>query len=235
MSFSVRMRNRLLFLASLFSCVLAYPAEAQVVRDGSINLLPMYGGVRKSRALRKADERFLTSCDELFPNRQAAADYHANKGWEFIRKDDFNTAVKRFNQAWLLDSTNATAYWGFGAVAGARKEFTTSLHYFELTRKHDPTNLKVLLDISQTLLLRFELNKQPVDLDNALNSIQLFLNTSHDALGNFQAYEKIAIVYFLKRDYPNAWKYVDLAATLNPIAVQKWELLPELRQVAPQK
>ncbi|WP_052732237.1 tetratricopeptide repeat protein [Hymenobacter terrenus] len=232
------MRKRRLVLASLTflcSCLLACTAKAQVVRDGSINLLPMYGGARKSRVLRKADEQFLTACDQLFPNRQAAAKYYAGKGWECIRKDDFNTAIKRLNQAWLLDSTNATAYWGFGAVAGAREEFIASLHYFKLTRKYDPTNLKVLLDISQTLLLRFERNKQASDLEDAVNAIQLFLTTSHDALENFQAYEKLAIVYFLKHDYLNAWKYVDLAAALQPIAVQTWELLPELERAAPRK
>lgn len=226
------MNMRLSLLAIIGACTLVSPAVAQVVHDGSVNLLPMYGGVQKSRALRKADERFLADCDHLFQTRQAAAEHYASKGWEFIRKEDFNTAIKRFNQAWLLDSTNASTYWGFGAVAGTRGDFTNSLHYFQQTRKYDPTNLKVLLDISQTLLMRFELTKQTPDLENAIKCVQLFLTDSHDALGNFQAYEKIASAYLFKRDYESAWKYVDLATALNPIEVQKWTLLPELKRVA---
>ncbi len=128
-----------------------------------------------------------------------------------------NTAIKRFNQAWLLDSTNATAYWGFGAVTGERREYTTSLNYFQMARKLDPSNTKVMLDVSQTLLMRYEVTKQSADLDNAITSIQVFLDDSHDASGNFQAYEKMAAAYLFKGDYPAAWEYADKATRINPV------------------
>lgn len=77
-----------------FSC-----ATAQVARDGNVNLLTMYSGEEKSRALQKADVAFLAFCDKNFPSRKEAAAYHAKKGWDFFYASDFTTAIKRYNQA----------------------------------------------------------------------------------------------------------------------------------------
>lgn len=209
------------------------PAAAQSGRDGGINLLPQYGGVPKSKALRKADERFLAFCDQNFASRTEAAAYHANKGWDFLRRADPTTAIKRFNQAWLLDSTNAMAYWGFGAICGQRGDYTASLHYFQLTTKHDASNRKVLVDIGETLLRRFQLTRQPADLDNAVKSLQFFLADSHDSFGNFEAYEKLMLAYLLREDYANAWNCVDLATVVNPLGVQKWASLAKLQRLSP--
>ena len=224
-------RHAILLLFALLTVETA--AMAQSGRDGSCNLLPQYGGVHKSKALRKVDEQFLTFCDQHFASRAEAATYHANKGWDFLRRADATTAIKRFNQAWLLDSTNAMAYWGFGAICGQRGEYTASLHYFQLTTKHDASNKRVLVDIGETLLRQFQLTRQPADLNNAVKSLQFFLADSHDSSGNFEAYEKLMLAYLLQDDYANAWKCVDLATVLNPMGVQKWASLAKLRHQSP--
>ena len=44
----------------------------------------------------------------------------AGLGWKYFYKGDLDTAIKRFNQAWLFDEKNYQAYWGFGIICGKR-------------------------------------------------------------------------------------------------------------------
>ncbi|WP_201985456.1 tetratricopeptide repeat protein [Hymenobacter rubidus] len=207
-------------------------ASAQIARSGEINLLPMYGGFKKSRALRLADARFLADSDQRFASRKAAAAHFAEKGWEFFRKDDLSTAIKRFNQAWLLDSTNASAYWGFGVVESSRHHNTDALGYFRQSIRHDPTNHRIFVDMALSLIDRYQTTSQVSDLEDAISLSQLYIANSHDTEAVIDAYERLAVAYFLKHDYVNSWKYVDSATALNPIAVQHWKVLSELQKAA---
>lgn len=214
-------------------CLSGVSSNLVLAQSGNINLLPEFGKVKKSRGLLKMDKEFLDLTDKNFPNRQAAAAYFAAKGWTFIRSDDYITAIKRFNQAWLLDSTNASAYWGFGAVTGVRRQYETSLQYLRKSYQLDPANKRILLAVAHTLLIKYDDQKQAIDLENSLATAQTFLSESHDAQANTEAYMQMARIYFFKQDYPTAWKYADLAVALSPGATQKWDLLDELNKIAP--
>lgn len=222
-----------LFLLTI--CLSGFGKNLALAQSGDINLLPEFGRVKKSRGLLKADKKLIDFVDANYPDRKAAAAYFAAKGWTFIRNNDYTTAIKRFNQAWLLDSTNASAYWGFGAVTGVRRQYDSSLGYFRKSYQLDPSNKRLLLDIAQTLLIKYDDQKQAADLENSLSSTQAFLRDSPDAHGSPEAYMKLARIYYFKQDYPNAWKYVDQAATLTPGEPQDWELLRDLNTVAPRK
>ena len=59
-----------------------------------------------------------------------------NVGWSFFQRGDIGTAIKRFNQAWLIDSTRYESYWGFAAAEGRLNNFETSKHYYEKALNH---------------------------------------------------------------------------------------------------
>ena len=204
-------------------------ASAQVVRDGNINLIPMYGGVKKSRALQKADARLLAD----FPNRREAATQFAKRGWDYFYAKDPETAIKRFNQAWLLDSTNAEAYWGFGVIEGGRRHNTDALRYLQRSIQLNPTKKRILVDVAEALIGRYELTHQPADLDSALVQLRLFLLSIPDGKLTTEANMRFAVVYYLKRDYFAAWQYVDQVKFLNPAVITDWELIPRLEKDSP--
>ena len=86
--------------------------------DIPINLKPMYGspGVVKSETQRKGDELFIETVTKNTGSRQLAAKQFAGEGWREYQKGDLDSAMRRFNQAWLLDPNSFLPYWGFGAV-----------------------------------------------------------------------------------------------------------------------
>jgi hypothetical protein len=85
-----------------------------------INLLPMYGRTPKSPRLINADMKFVKAAIEEHGSADSASRYYVGVAWQYLYRNDISTAMKRFNQAWLLDSLNSDVYWGFGATIGYR-------------------------------------------------------------------------------------------------------------------
>jgi len=99
-------------LAVLGTMLLTAAVSAQ---DGPIDTLPMYGGKHKPTV----------------PENKEASRTAAELGWEFYRKGDLDTAMKRFNQAWMFNRRNAEAYWGFGLIMARRADETRPEHHLK--------------------------------------------------------------------------------------------------------
>ncbi len=86
-----------------------------------INQLPMYGGQPKTETQRKADEDFIRRAVAEAGSRAAASDRLVEQGWRYLTQQrDVSRAMRRFNQAWLLDPDNGGAYHGFALVVITR-------------------------------------------------------------------------------------------------------------------
>jgi len=93
-------------------------SQLAVAGDIPINLMPMYGspGVVKSEAQKKGDELFIETATKSSGSRELAAKQFAGEGWRQYQRGDLDNAMRRFNQAWLLDPKSFLPYWGFGAI-----------------------------------------------------------------------------------------------------------------------
>lgn len=80
----------------------------------------MYGGGQKNIRELAADLVFLDSIDRSGKTRRQAAEHATKRGFQYFRSGDLATAIKRFNQAWLLDSQYGGAYWGFAVILDDR-------------------------------------------------------------------------------------------------------------------
>ncbi len=80
----------------------------------------MYGQPETPRPeyMQELDESFIKKAVSKFSgNRKEASNAWAAVAEVFFRKDNFHYAMRRYNQAWLLDDTNYFVYWGFWAYA----------------------------------------------------------------------------------------------------------------------
>lgn len=80
----------------------------------------MYGGFAKTPEMLAADEKFLSDIRQIIQKdgrtMAQVSDHFVTRGWEAHARRDFATAMKRFNQAWLVDADNGDAYHGFALV-----------------------------------------------------------------------------------------------------------------------
>ncbi len=212
------MHNTLLILSLLvyFSC-------HQGDCPKGINKLPMYGRVQKCQVQLDLDKEFLQSSDGRFKDRKEAARFYVDRGWKYYYKNQFDTAMMRFNQAWLLDSLNADTYWGFGNILGMRdKKFEESLTYFERSLKLNPNNARVW-ESASTSYGQIFFETKDVELLN--KSIDYLKNAIH-LEPNARAYGQLtaAYSYFAQKD--SARKYLQITDRLDPNAVN-----PEVRKI----
>ena len=98
-----------------------------------LNELPMFGEYKKTTWQVKVDDEFIrTAVSNFDGNRDAAAEYFARAGWNFYYQGNKSTAIKRFNQAWLLNPDNQNALWGFAVISRQRGKAESALRFYEM-------------------------------------------------------------------------------------------------------
>jgi len=107
-----------------------FGTEDDLIESFPINQIPMYDGVEKPQDLKEADEQFISEVINLSKTKENASNQLQSLGWNYLGEGDVRTAIKRFNQAWLLNPEDPGVYWGFGAVLGFRREYYSSLEMF---------------------------------------------------------------------------------------------------------
>lgn len=55
-----------------------------------------------------------------FKDKRSASNEMIASGNQYYQKEDLDTAMRRYNQAWLLDETNPEVYIGFGNILKKR-------------------------------------------------------------------------------------------------------------------
>jgi cytochrome c-type biogenesis protein CcmH/NrfG len=81
-------------------------------------LLPRYGYLPKTQEEIKSDSDYIKQMMTLpqFKTRREASNHLIGLGFQYYYRQDLKTAMYRFNQAYLLDSTNTDIFWGYGAI-----------------------------------------------------------------------------------------------------------------------
>lgn len=82
------------------------------------NVLPMYGGTERSEIpeLAEVDAAFVDGTSEAFGSRHAACEAAVEIGFRAYDVNDFEKAMRRFNQGWLLEPENPKVFMGYAVV-----------------------------------------------------------------------------------------------------------------------
>jgi tetratricopeptide (TPR) repeat protein len=94
-----------------------------------IDQVPMYGGMDRNAVpeLKSGDENFISSVVAEFGTREKASSAWVNRGFTLYQQDDLAGAMRRFNQAWLLNPSNPEVYWGFASILTDQQKFCEAL------------------------------------------------------------------------------------------------------------
>lgn len=99
-----------------------------------IDEVPMYGGMDRSTVpeLKAADEKLISETSSHYGNREKAAEAFVEQGFRFYSQDNLGMAMRRFNQAWLLDPGNPQVHWGFGSILNDQDKMCEAMSHFEM-------------------------------------------------------------------------------------------------------
>ncbi|MCL7744744.1 hypothetical protein LV476_07270 [Guyparkeria hydrothermalis] len=117
-----------------------------------IDQLPMYGGMDRSAIpeLHEADQQFIEDVSEAFGSRKQASRKWTDYGIRKFFEGRGHLAMKRCNQAWLLDPRNVEAYRCFGLVMMNRGATDKAIHNLEKARELTPESSAILADLGAT-------------------------------------------------------------------------------------
>lgn len=186
---------------------IAFVSEAAFADD--INLQPKYGSQAKNESQKAADAKFLADIDDQYKgNRKKAAEEISARGWQFLRQNNYSDAMRRFNQAWLLDSANGAALWGMAVISSINGRSEESLKLFAEAERVVGNDLNFAVDYALTLgdIATRQRNEALVN-----ESFARFARLYERAPQHTMNLQNWAIILFNVGKYAEAWQKIKLA------------------------
>ena len=161
--------------------------------------IPMYGSsADKPRKLTEKDAAFIASIEKAGKTRQAVAIEVIRQAWEAYGKTDYKSAIRKFNQAWLLDPGNGDAYHGFALISTVRdKNSDAAEKFFRMALAKPGVSASAYVSYGRFLWIVERLDESLVQLQKAL----AVSPAARDARLH------IARVYYKKKDYGKACEW----------------------------
>jgi tetratricopeptide (TPR) repeat protein len=191
--------------------------------QSNIRLLPKYGNVEKTEKQKESDKEFIETILKQDSTHRKGSDHLIDLGFKYLYHD-IKTAMYRFNQAYLLDSTNTDIYWGFGAVYMTLGNYQKAKEQYEEGLSIEPHNTHLLTDYGTYFMAQFY-GLKPVDEENAYNNLDsaiIYMTKSYELDSKDQNTTfKLSILYWNKGECGNAWKYYDKCMELGGQPITK--------------
>ena len=199
----------------------AQPAPAPATNP---QLLPLFGSQPKSEVQLREDQAFLAECDRSFGSREEASKFFETRAWEYLAEGKQDTAIHRFNLAWLLNGKNANPYWGLGAISAGQGKTDEGIDLLTKALALESNNAGMLVDAASLRLNRYKEknNKQEVEISRGLLNQAIGVDST-----NGDAYAKLSMVYFYLDDYDKAWENLHKSRSIS-IAGMDFSYLTEL-------
>lgn len=178
------------------------------------NLLPKYGDLPITEWQKDADAKFIAAMDEKYHgDRNKASMDTAARGWQYLTEGNHTDAMRRFNQAWLLNNNNGFAVWGMAAVETISGNNDDAIKLFAEAEKFVGDEINFSVDYARALGMVGVKRKNDVILRDAFNRFEHIYQKAPQNARNLQNW---AITLAALGRYAEAWAKVKLAeATPN--------------------
>ena len=201
--------------------------------NGPAHTLPLFGERPKTAAQIGDEIHFLNDCDRNFASRVEASTFFAERGWDYVKNGQLDTAAYRFNLAWLLNDRNTDAYWGLGVVCYQKNQLSDAVRMLKKGLAVADSNVTLLTDLATVEIKQYQETPTTAVLADAEKHLQRAVVISP---GDAVSFQKLSMVYYLKDDYSKAWEYLHQARLLDTSALDL-DYLSQLlaKQADPQK
>jgi tetratricopeptide (TPR) repeat protein len=201
---------------------------AQAAGAADLSLLPKFGSASKSQAERAADAKLLAAIDQQYGgDRKRAAQDAATRGWIALRARNLDEAMRRFNQAWLIDPNSGQALWGMGAVQGLAGKTPESLDLFREAEPLMGDDIDFAVDSALTSGRAAAQSKEPEKIQEALDRFARLHQRAPQHALNLQNW---AIMLSELGSYEQAWEKIQLAQATPRAAHLDARFIAQLKQ-----
>jgi len=178
--------------------------------ETNIRLLPQYNNAIKTKHQLDADKQFIQSELAIESDRLKASNKYIDFGFNYLYRNDVKTAMYRFNQAYLLDSTNVLIYWGYGAVYMQLDDLPRAKTMYETGLKIAPNSPELLTDFA-TYYMKMSSNENNSSFTYTIDTaIQLLKKAYEVAPRNENTLYKLSVCYYYLQNCSESKKYLQL-------------------------
>lgn len=200
-------------------CALTLAITAQAERI-PIDQVPMYGPMDRTKvpSLKKADEDLIKNGIKGFGTREKAAEAWFGVGWKYYRNDDLTNAMRRFNQAWLLNPADPKPFWGFAMVRHDQGKAIEAEKYMAKAFELGFREAVFLADYGRICAVTIVENpKLPAEAKATYlkKSDEMYALAEQTDAKDEYLYGSWATALFWRGDYPAAWEKVSRQRALG--------------------
>jgi Tfp pilus assembly protein PilF len=203
------MKN-LLFAAALYLVTMSFGLAQDTPENP--NVLPMFGKTARTEIQQKQDQKFLRSSDANFSTRKEASNFFIERGWEYLNEGQTDTAMYRFNLAWLLNPDNKDTYWAFGLITAGKGNPKEAIGYYEKAMSLSPKNSMLLSDLAASYVMLYEQKKKKKLLKQATAYLTQAISSDTQ---NAYAYYTLSQVNYHGSNYKQAWENLHKGRVIN--------------------
>jgi len=189
------------------------PALATPARTfEELRMVPLFGETAKSAEHIEWEIRFLNDCDQNFATREEASTFFAARGWDYLTEGQLDTAVHRFNLAYVLNPRNADSYWGMGVVTYQRNQLPEAVQLLRKGVEVVDTNAVLITDLATIQLKLYETTRDGQLLTDAV----AWLNRSAALRPDYAStFVRLSWAHFAREEYATAWTHLHRARAID--------------------
>jgi len=182
----------------------------------------MYGGLDRTSNpnLKRIDDQFIADVTKQFGSREKASDLFVEQGIRFYSSDNYAKAMRRFNQAWLLNPDNPDAYWGFAMVYHDKQQLCEAQKMIDIAVDHGLRKPIALADAGRVITLcashSNDLSNDDRNIEYA-RSESMYKKAIAEAPKNDYILSSWATAYYWRGNYAQSWKMVEEARSVGAI------------------
>ncbi|RYZ19913.1 MAG: tetratricopeptide repeat protein, partial [Sphingobacteriales bacterium] len=191
---------------ALLLCLVSLALSADAQKPD--NLRPMYGNVVKTPEYKKIDDKFRDASLAQFGSSDSAVKVYIDAAWRYFYNKDVVTAMKRFNQVWLLDEDCPDAYFGFGALTEIQGKKAEADGYYNTALKKDKATTRAAICYHRIADCAEQVGNIPVTIDALVKLARLRPDFAYP-------YKKLGYLYMQRKQPENALAAYNTAITLD--------------------
>lgn len=180
-----------------------------------IDEAPMYGGIDRSQVpeLVSADQEFISAVTKEFGSREKSSQLWVEQGFKFYNQDRLGMAMRRFNQAWLLNPENAEVFAGFGSVLHDQGKYCEAMQMMDKALSLAPPSYQgIYTDAARVMTLcavSDEVISEQKQSRLIAESEALYQKAEKSESNKAYTYGSWATAYYWRGDYSEAWKMIN--------------------------
>jgi len=181
----------------------------------------MYGGIDRSSVseLKAGDEKFISDVTTQFGSREKASALWVNQGYKFYKQDQLGMAMRRFNQAWLLNPKNPEVYAGFGGVLHDQGKNCDAMEMMEKALTLNPPKFQGIYPDAARIVTLCSIGNKTLSPEAKAELIArseaLYKKAEEIEPDKRYIYSSWASAYYWRGQYSDAWRMVAKARALG--------------------